>query len=447
MNIIRNRIEDLIYNLPSRKRPTTVPRDDDSLAIFRFNEETLFAQSLDERINDRITKRPEWLSNDIVVQGTPGDWYYTLTDQRTSIYVWSWCSTTGTTYAKVANTLIKRIIARGVVPTIGSKVGILCSLHKTVIDVTIDETIYALLIDGTDANLDDYKNLFVYRQRMGNTLDVDDIESFWPGSLRVPLQTFLGKKATTTIKNSDDDLPQKFEEESLETRTSRVEKLRGLIKDKSYEIFIHAPYNYNPADVNAHNNILIRDIRDAVTIGALGVVMHVGHQPLKTTLPVSVFVDRMLTNFKKLLVYATPLTPLLLETPPGKERELLTTPASLAWFYNQLSDDEKRKSGLVVDTCHVFDAGYNPLTALHYLQGVVPGAIKLIHFNDSNGPCGCRRDIHYSPGGGFSILKQIVIKCEAPKIIFAGDNGYLGVRRLAEIASWAETQKIPCVVE
>jgi endonuclease IV len=269
---------------------------------------------------------------------------------------------------------------------------------------------------------------------MGNTIDlsmlcIDNIE------LGPIFQTFFSKMGSYDDKN-----------DKSSSRAVVKTKLTTL-KQKGARFFIHAPYNYNGADTKANNGMMIRELMDSVHVGALGVVVHVGHSAHNTTLPQSVFVDRMITNFKTLLAYATRETPLLLETPPGKERELFTTPWELGDFYLRLSEEERQKSGLVVDTCHVFDAGYDPIVYLHVLNDRAPGSIKLIHFNDSAGPCGCRRDIHFNPGGGFSILKNIVTKCELPKIAFAGEMGYIGPKRLAEVAKWAVAHSVPCVVE
>jgi len=69
-------------------------------------------------------------------------------------------------------------------------------------------------------------------------------------------------------------------------------------------------------------------------------------------------------------------------------------------------------------------AGYDPLTYMKLWIENYTIPIKLVHFNDSKGPCGCHKDRHEIPG-----------------------IGKLGMNKMVAIAKWCEENKIPMIVE
>ena len=87
--------------------------------------------------------------------------------------------------------------------------------------------------------------------------------------------------------------------------------------------------------------------------------------------------------------------------------------------------EEKKVLRLCIDTCHVFAAGYRPMK---FIETIVKefgvGSIRLIHFNDSKDPCGCRVDHHAKVG-----------------------QGYIGMLNLLEVLKFANLNSIDCVVE
>ena len=85
---------------------------------------------------------------------------------------------------------------------------------------------------------------------------------------------------------------------------------------------------------------------------------------------------------------------------------------------------DKKKCKICVDTCHVFASGYDPLIYLTNIQYNHPGSIALVHFNDSKGEKGCRKDRHAFPG-----------------------DGHIGIDKMREIAEWCVEHKIPMIYE
>lgn len=94
---------------------------------------------------------------------------------------------------------------------------------------------------------------------------------------------------------------------------------------------------------------------------------------------------------------------ILLETMAGKGSEVGATFDQLAQIIDLLERPEK--VGICLDTCHIWDGGYN---IAEDLDGVLCtfdavlglGKLKAIHLNDSLNPCGSKKDRHALIGKG-----------------------------------------------
>jgi deoxyribonuclease-4 len=107
-----------------------------------------------------------------------------------------------------------------------------------------------------------------------------------------------------------------------------------------------------------------------------------------------------------------------LEAVPGKARLLLENTAgqgsNLGWRFDGLAGlraglppGPRRRTGVCVDTCHLFAAGYDVTTETGYertieeLDATVGLAnVRAFHLNDSQKPLGCRVDRHEHIGQG-----------------------------------------------
>jgi deoxyribonuclease-4 len=107
-----------------------------------------------------------------------------------------------------------------------------------------------------------------------------------------------------------------------------------------------------------------------------------------------------------------------LDEVPGKTRLLVETAAgqgsTLGWRFEQVAEIRaalpaaaRRRTGVCVDTCHVFAAGYDITTEEGYhrtmeeLDDVVGlRNVHAFHLNDSQKPLGCRVDRHEHIGRG-----------------------------------------------
>lgn len=104
-------------------------------------------------------------------------------------------------------------------------------------------------------------------------------------------------------------------------------------------------------------------------------------------------------------------TTVLLETMAGKGSEVGRTFEELRSIIDhvELSD----KLGVCLDTCHVFDGGYDIVDHLDdvladFDKVVGLNRLKAIHLNDSKNPMGSHKDRHEVLGGGFIGLEALL---------------------------------------
>lgn len=202
-----------------------------------------------------------------------------------------------------------------------------------------------------------------------------------------------------------------------------------VIKETGLQFFTHAPYVINlcanQCDETGdywQQRFLNEDLSSTVALGGKGVVVHTGarkHLPEDEALHIMEYMVRTA------LQYATKSCPLLLETPCGEGTEVCADIQELGNFFYRFTPEEREKLGLCADTCHIFVAKYDrPLAYLQHWEKHCPVPIKLVHFNDSQGACGCHVDRHAAPG-----------------------TGHIGMDKMMEIAAWCHERNIPMVRE
>ena len=104
-------------------------------------------------------------------------------------------------------------------------------------------------------------------------------------------------------------------------------------------------------------------------------------------------------------------TTVLLETMSGKGTEVVRNFEELRKILNLV--EKKSKMGICLDTCHVWDGGYD---IVHDLDGVLNDfdhiigleRLKAIHLNDSLNDCGSHKDRHARIGEGKIGMEALV---------------------------------------
>jgi deoxyribonuclease-4 len=148
---------------------------------------------------------------------------------------------------------------------------------------------------------------------------------------------------------------------------------------------------------------LINDIKDADTIGAKGVVVHMGKAVgMKKDIAIANYikgVTHCLNETKKCKIK------ILLETGASVGTEVCSRIDELGRLYKMFLNRERL--GICIDTAHIWGSGYDISTqggVMKFYREVKEHIgwenVDLIHLNDSKVFCGSKKDSHESIGEG-----------------------------------------------
>lgn len=185
-----------------------------------------------------------------------------------------------------------------------------------------------------------------------------------------------------------------------------VEALLGLMKENEFAtILAHAPYTVNACSADASTRefaieIMADDLKRMEYLPNNFYNFHPGNH-IKQGVETGVeYIIYMLNTILK----PDQRTKVLLETMSGKGTEVGRTFEELKQIINGVT--LSGKIGICLDTCHVYDAGYD---IVNNLDGVLDefdriiGLEKLcaIHLNDSKNPFASHKDRHEKIGEGY----------------------------------------------
>lgn len=195
-----------------------------------------------------------------------------------------------------------------------------------------------------------------------------------------------------------------------------VERFLAFAKENGIErILAHAPYTLNACSADEHLRELARDTmaddlrRMEYTPGNC-YNFHPGSHVGQGAEAGIVFIADMLNQILK----PEQRTTVLLETMSGKGSEVGREFEELREILDRV--ECKERMGVCLDTCHVWDGGYDIVNDLEGVIGKFDKIIgleklKAIHLNDSLNPLGAHKDRHAKIGEGCigeEALKRVV---------------------------------------
>ena len=135
----------------------------------------------------------------------------------------------------------------------------------------------------------------------------------------------------------------------------------------------------------------------------------------------------LVTDILNTIIRPEQHTTVLLETMAGKGSEIGGCFEELREILDRLRLPEK--AGICLDTCHVWDAGYDIVDKLdevfaEFDRVIGLGRLKAIHVNDSKGERGCRKDRHAKLG-----------------------EGHIGREAFKRLVNHPAEQGLPCILE
>ena len=184
-----------------------------------------------------------------------------------------------------------------------------------------------------------------------------------------------------------------------------AQKLNDLIKEKSFaKILAHAPYTLNACAEKAYvrefaYNTMLDDLKRMEFVPDNLYNFHPGShvgQGIETGI-------EMISDLLNSIMWKDQTTTVLLETMAGKGSEVGSKFEELREIIDRV--ELKEKMGVCLDTCHVYDGGYD---IVNDLDGVLTqfdkviglDRLKAIHINDSKNPFSSHKDRHEKIGDG-----------------------------------------------
>ena len=200
----------------------------------------------------------------------------------------------------------------------------------------------------------------------------------------------------------------------------RVEEAKKLMEENNIKVtnlVVHAPYIINLANLKDESifklakDVLKDEIYRTNYIGVKYLVLHPGAHLTFGEIP---GLNRIIEGLNEVLKDDDSEVVILLETMSGKGSELGKTFQEIKYILDNV--DKKERFGVCLDTCHIFDAGYD---IVNNLDGVLKefdeviglDRLKVIHINDSKNILGSHKDRHANIGQGnigFETIAKVV---------------------------------------
>lgn len=184
-----------------------------------------------------------------------------------------------------------------------------------------------------------------------------------------------------------------------------IAAFHAYAEEQGMTVFLaHAPYTLNPAAADARVQEFARETfaNDLARMEATPGQLYNFHPGSHVKQGVSVGIEKIAAVLNEVL-RPEQTTTVLLETMAGKGTEVGRSFEELAAIIErtELSDHV----GVCLDTCHVWDAGYDIAGDLDgvletFDRTVGLDRLKAVHLNDSLNPCGARKDRHARIGEG-----------------------------------------------
>jgi deoxyribonuclease-4 len=200
-----------------------------------------------------------------------------------------------------------------------------------------------------------------------------------------------------------------------------VKEFLEIIKENNFvKILAHAPYTLNPCSADKR----VRDLAKEIFIDDLKIMeytpgnlynFHPGsHVGQGTDAGIKIIADTLNTVLKK-----DQTTIVLLETMSGKGSEVGSKFEELKQIIDLV--ELKDKVGVCLDTCHIYDGGYDIVNDLDNVIKQFDGIIglkklKAVHLNDTKNPYASHKDRHEKIGEGHLGLDAIGKVINHPKL-------------------------------
>ena len=246
---------------------------------------------------------------------------------------------------------------------------------------------------------------------------------------------YLGAPQTTYRK----DVEQLNYQKALE-----IAKQNGINPE---DIIVHAPYivNLGQKDDEKFNFAISFLAKELAMVGKVGLKYMVLHPGAHVGNGENFALDRIADGINEILrLTSNDNTVIAIETMAGKGTECGKTFEEIKRIIDLVHD--KTRIGVCLDTCHIFDAGYDIVNSYEDVINEFDSVIglkylKVIHLNDSKNQLGSHKDRHENIGFGnigFNALLKVLNDKRFEKIPKILETPYVSVSKLESYPPYKE---------
>lgn len=200
-----------------------------------------------------------------------------------------------------------------------------------------------------------------------------------------------------------------------------AEALKVLVESNAFApLLAHAPYTLNLCSSNPDTRMFAQLMMadDLRRLEQLPCSLYNFHPGSHTSQGAGVGIQQIIKGLNS-VIKPEQTTIMLLEAMAGKGSEVGRTFEELRAIIDGV--ERKDKMGVCIDTCHIYDGGYD---IVNNLDGVLEefdrivglDRLKAIHINDSMNPMGSHKDRHQKIGEGSIGLDAMIRIINHPKL-------------------------------
>lgn len=200
-----------------------------------------------------------------------------------------------------------------------------------------------------------------------------------------------------------------------------IGKLKALVEANNFApLLAHAPYTLNLCSSNPDTRQFAKEMMadDLSRLAQMPCQLYNFHPGSHTKQGAEVGIQQIVEALNEVITPEQP-TIMLLEAMAGKGSEVGKTFEELAAIIDGVNI--KEKMGVCLDTCHIYEGGYDIVTDLEAVIERFDDIVGLdrlhaIHLNDSKNPLGAAKDRHEKIGEGTIGLETIKAVINHPRL-------------------------------